>query len=75
MNNAEIKLELFRLIDNQEGNVLKDLYELITEKLKAKKMPSPISNLDSGYEAMANDMSRENEALEWIEGTANFQEL
>lgn len=75
MNNAEIKLELFRLIDNQEGNVLKDLYELITEKLKAKKMPSPISNLDSGYEAMANDMSRENEAMEWIEGTANFQEL
>jgi hypothetical protein len=75
MNNAEIKLELFRLIDNQEGNVLKDLYELITEKLKIKKVPQHISNLDSGYEAMANDVNRENEALEWIEGTANFQEL
>lgn len=75
MNNAEIKLELFRLIDNQDGNVLKDLYELITEKLKTKKVSQLISNLDSGYESMANDVNRESEALEWIEGTANFQEL
>ncbi len=75
MSSAEIKIELFRLIDNQEESVLLDLYKMVIERLQFKNSQKPPSILANGYEAMANDKEREQEAMDWIEGTANFQEL
>ncbi|HFA52052.1 MAG TPA: hypothetical protein ENJ95_23800 [Bacteroidetes bacterium] len=75
MNSAEIKIELFRLIGSQEESVLLDLYKIVIERLQFKNSQKPLTDLANGYKAMANDTKREREAMDWIEGTANFQEI
>lgn len=76
MSESEIKLKIIRLIDSQNGETLKELYEMILNKLyKKKEEGDPLSPLEEGYKAMSEDEEREEEALEWIEGTLNSEEL
>ncbi len=71
MSDAEIKLELIRLVDRQEGRSLRALYELLQ-----KQVGTNVNNtLEAGYKAMSEDTAREEEALEWGEGTLNTEEL
>jgi hypothetical protein len=76
MSESEIKLKIIRLIDSQNGETLKELYELILAKLYGKnKEESSFSPIEEGYKAMSEDEEREEEAFEWIEGTLNSEEL
>ena len=75
MTTAELKIQLFRLIDAQEAATLRRLYDSIVEQIKAPIVAEPMSDLEQGYAAMAVDAEREAEALEWIEGTMNQEEL
>jgi hypothetical protein len=76
MSESEIKLKIIRLIDSQNGETLKELYELILAKLYGKKKEEPsLSPIEEGYKAMSEDEEREEEAFEWIEGTLNSEEL
>lgn len=68
MEEAIIKLELFRIIDNYEGELLQEIYQLIKE-FQEKKEADENEILERGYKAMAEDLEREQEADEWIEGT------
>ncbi|MCD4678966.1 MAG: hypothetical protein K8S00_01135 [Bacteroidales bacterium] len=76
MTDAEIKLELFRLIDNQPLDILFDIYDLLKTKFETSKRReiNTVSDIDSQYKKMAKDQNREKEALEWIEGTLNTHE-
>ena len=71
MSDAEIKLELIRLIDRQEGQSLRALYDLLQKRTNTGAYPT----LEAGYKAMSEDTAREEEALEWAEGTLNTEEL
>ena len=77
MTDAEIKLKLFRLIDNQPGYLLYDIYDLLKTKLETSIITetNTVSDIDSQYKLMAKDKNREKEAFEWIEGTLNTNEL
>lgn len=80
MNSAELKLEIFRIIDCQEEAILKEIYESLINQFKQtlEPKPMPVDGLDpieAGYKAMAVDKERELKAMEWIEGVANFEEL
>jgi hypothetical protein len=69
MTEADIKLKIVRLIDSQSGEVLRELYEMITSKVYERNQAvQPISALEQGYKEMSEDKERETEALEWIEG-------
>lgn len=59
MSNAELKLEIFRLIDQQGDQTLKEIYQLLRHKNTTPLVQS--------YQEMAVDQQRETEALEWIE--------
>jgi len=76
MTDADIKLKLFRLIDNLSGNVLLDTYDLLKTKIKASNPveTSKVSDIESQYKKMAKDKIREKDALEWIEGTMHTDE-
>ena len=77
MSEAELKLTLFRWIDQLSGDRLRWLFRLIEKHLKQPE-PEPISyvaDLEAGYAAMAADTTREEEAEEWLEGTLNHEEL
>lgn len=76
MSEADIKLRIIRLIDSQQGKVLRELYEMILNKLyQEKQEEEPLSALERGYKEMSEDQEREAEAFEWIEGTLNSDEL
>lgn len=70
MSDAELKLEIIRLIDNQNSETLHALYELILSRIESKRIEyNSVREINYGYEQMAQDQDRENEAFEWIEGT------
>lgn len=72
VNAAELKVKIFRLVDAQDGETLEQVYQLLLERLQAK---SQWTSREEGYAAMAADEEREQEAMEWIEGTLNHEEL
>lgn len=77
MSDADLKLELFRLIDHQEGTELRKIYNSfisLIAGLRSKKQ-SIEADLEKQYKLMSEDASRENEAMEWIEGTLNHESL
>ncbi len=77
MSEAELKLILFRWIDQLSGDRLRWLFRLIEKHLKQPE-PEPVSyvaDLEEGYAAMASDTAREEEAEAWLEGTLNHEEL
>ena len=76
MSDAELKLEIIRLIDNQNSETLHALYELILSRIESKRIEyNSVRDITFGYEQMAQDQDRENEAFEWIEGTIDTEEL
>lgn len=76
MSDSEIRLKLIRLIISLKGDVLQELYELILSKIQKKDERTPhVSSLELGYMQMAEDLERESDALEWIEGSFNMEEL
>lgn len=78
MNDAELKLILFRWIDELSGDRLRRLFDFMGNHLKQAAPAPPISyvaELEEGYAAMAADTEREAEAEAWIEGTLNHDEL
>jgi hypothetical protein len=74
MSDAEMKLQLIRLIDQQQGQVLWNIYEFLQTKLVGEAT-SDDSSIELGYQEMAADAEREAAAFEWIEGTLNSDEL
>lgn len=68
----ELELEIFRLLDSQHEEDLKEIYDWLSIKVRKK---DNLSDLEIGYRDMAADKDRENEATEWIEGTLNSDEL
>lgn len=66
MEEAIIRLDIFRIIDNCEGQELQEIYQLIKE-FQEKKDAELNEILEQGYEAMSKDIEREKEANEWIE--------
>ncbi len=76
VSEAELKIKIFRLIDGQEGENLQKLYQLLLENLQSEKnVYHHWTSLEERYRAMATDEEREKEALEWVEGTLNTEEL
>ncbi|MEZ4772294.1 MAG: hypothetical protein R3D00_03860 [Bacteroidia bacterium] len=70
MTEAELKLTLFRWIDQFSGDSLRRLFKLVGKSLK-KEVDEPLSlveEMQAGYAAMAADKKREEEAIEWMEG-------
>jgi hypothetical protein len=77
MSDADLKLELFRLIDHQEGRELRKKYHSLISligSLKSKKQDKGI-DLEEQYKLLSEDTNREKEAMEWIEGTLNHESL
>lgn len=76
MSEADIKLRIIRLIVSQEGEVLQEIYQMILNKLyKERAKDEPLSAMERSYREMSEDKEREEEALGWIEGTLNSEEL
>ncbi len=76
MSESDLKLRIIRLVDSQQGEVLQELYSLILNKLSGHiEEEVPIPSLEMGYHEMAQDVEREDEAFEWIEGTLNQDSL
>jgi hypothetical protein len=76
MSESEIKLRIIRLIVSQKGEVLQELYQMILSKLyKEKDKATPTPSLEAGYKEMSEDIDREKEAFEWVEGTLNAEDL
>ena len=76
MSESEIKLRIIRLIVSQKGDVLQELYQLILSKLyNEKEQAGSMTSLEAGYKEMSEDIEREQEAFEWVEGTLNIEEL
>jgi len=73
MTDAEMKIQLIRLIDNQSGQTLMDLYETLQNRLN-QYIKTDLSVIESGYKAMSKDIKREKEASEWIENTLNLED-
>lgn len=72
VNAAELKVKIFRLVDAQDGETLEAVYQMLLEHLQ---MQSQWASREEGYAAMAADEEREQEAMEWVEGTLNQEEL
>ena len=72
ISEAELKVKIFRLIDAQQGESLQEVYDWLSAKLQEKQT---LSSIEQGYKNMADDVEREKEAFEWIEGTLNRDEL
>lgn len=77
MTEAELKLTLFRWIDQLSGDHLHKLVEFMGKNVE--KPVEPVldyqDDLEAGYIAMAADTEREAEAMEWVEGVLNHEEL
>lgn len=76
MSDAELKLEIIRLIDSQNSETLHQLYELILSRIPVGKNNEyqSVQDLAAGYMKMAQDNERETEAFDWIEGTFNSED-
>lgn len=79
MSEAELKLTLFRWIDQLSGDRLKWLFKLLEKQLGPSAKPSSTGsltpNLEEGYAAMAADKEREAEAMEWVENVLNHSDI
>ncbi|RMG23854.1 MAG: hypothetical protein D6730_13665 [Bacteroidetes bacterium] len=77
MTDAELKLTLFRRIDQLSGKRLRMLFTLISKNLDQpiEQNLSYKEKLEAEYAAMAADTLREAEATEWIEGVLNHEDL
>ena len=77
MTDAELKLTLFRWIDQLSGERLHLLFKLISKKLDVATEDSLSydKKLEAGYAEMASDTLRESEAKDWIEGANNYEDL
>ena len=76
MTDSELKLTLFRWIDQLSGDRLRMLFKLVGKKLdKSTESVTAKEELEKGYAAMAADTARETEAEEWVEGVLNHEEL
>ncbi len=62
MEEAIIKLELFRIIDSYQDELLQEMYNLVKE-FQEKKEAEENEILERGYKAMAEDEEREEEAM------------
>lgn len=72
MSEADIKLRIIRLVDSQQGELLRELYDMILNKLYQEKCEEEhLSVIEMGYKEMSEDQEREEDAFEWIEGTLN----
>ncbi|NJL77485.1 MAG: hypothetical protein HC892_23040 [Saprospiraceae bacterium] len=71
MSEAEIKLQIIRLVDIQHGSRLLELYQFIQSKfmLVQEEDVAMLTPIELGYQAMAADEQREAEAFDWIEST------
>ena len=63
-------LAVIRQLPADQLNRLKGELAGLEQQQPAPERP-PISDLEAGYKAMAEDQEREAEAFEWIEGTLN----
>jgi hypothetical protein len=72
INEAELKVEIFRIIDSQKGESLQEVYDWLSDKMKEREL---VLLIEQGYKDMAEDKEREQEASEWIEGTLNSSDL
>ncbi len=72
ISEAELKVKIFRLIDAQQGESLQEVYDWLSAKSQEKQA---VSSIEQGYKNMADDVEREQEAFEWVEGTLNTDEL
>ena len=77
MTDAELKLTLFRWIDQLSGDRLRMLFKFVGKKLDitVEESVSYEENLEAGYAEMAADTVRESEAVDWIEGANNHENL
>lgn len=71
MSDAEIKLQLIRIIDGQKRSTLEILYDYMIQKMGLVEM----DDLEMGYKAMSEDVVREKGAEEWINGTLNTADI
>ncbi|MEM8523982.1 MAG: hypothetical protein AAGG68_05035 [Bacteroidota bacterium] len=66
MNDSDLKLKIFRLIDRQEETALHEIYRFILNSFtKEKKIEEPLEvedELEMSYKMMAEDEEREREA-------------
>ncbi|GEM_PF-2310498 len=63
VNDAELKVKIFRLIDMQDGEMLQSLYQLLLNKLQQQKLHTGNwASLEEGYQAMATAEQSEREA-------------
>jgi len=64
MNEADIKLQLIRLIDKQQGDQLQQLYEVILNHLSIEPAEVELfSDIELGYKKMSEDVEREADAI------------
>lgn len=77
MNEAELKLTLFRWIDQLSGEKLRTLFRVVGKNIEQSgdEQSNSVSDLEAGYAAMAADSDREAEAEEWLEGVLNHESL
>lgn len=73
MTEAEIKTKLYNLINNYQGYHLQEIYRLLNKELSNtfKNNSKKTLTLEKQYKLMSQDVEREEEALDWIEGTLN----
>jgi hypothetical protein len=76
MSSSDIKIEIFRLIDNQEEETLRVIYELLKKELaEIEELESSKKSMDELYKEMAIDTERESEAMEWVNNTINPNDI
>gem|GEM_PF-3411750 len=76
MKDADIKLKLIRLINSQKGALLHELYPIVANKrYKEKSRKESLPVIELGYKELSEDKEREEDAVEWIEGTLNSEGL
>ena len=76
MKEAEIKLSIFRAIDQLNSESLNEIYQVVQKLLEEAAMNvSRAEDIEVGYKAMSQDEERESEALLWSEGTLNPNDL
>ncbi|MEM9888835.1 MAG: hypothetical protein AAF849_23275 [Bacteroidota bacterium] len=69
MSAAELKLQLFRIIDQQEDHILKEIYSILMQRLNSALSDKTDEEIEKAYAEMAADEEREEEAMQWIENT------
>lgn len=76
MNSAEIKLKLFRFLDQQDEDMLLELYRyLVSKSFSSNKKISSQDFLEMSYLTMSMDLERERDAQDWIENSTDYSDL